>query len=146
MPNSKKTPQSRGVYTGENIEHKHRQSLQKMCHCCHQRQTFTTIWQHCITNWWTQAGQCGQVGTTLLNIDDIVYRVDHVTARRLRFKDIDVEQSRATRKTCAIQIQSYRHYFERGLSFTTSVWHFAYVSVYLMITPNALTDCHDLLH
>lgn len=38
----------------------------------------------------TQAGQCGQVGTTLLNIDGIVYRVDHVTARRRLSKDIDI--------------------------------------------------------
>lgn len=34
---------------------------------------------------------CGQVGTTLLNIDGIVYRVDHVTARRRMSKYIDVE-------------------------------------------------------
>lgn len=50
----------------------------------------------------TQAGQCGQVGTTLLNIDGIVYRVDHVTARRRMSKDIDVEQTLSTRKTCTI--------------------------------------------
>lgn len=55
-----------------------------------------TLRQQGITVWWTMhggtlAGQCGQVGKTLLNIDGIVYRVDQVTARRRLSMDIDAD-------------------------------------------------------